>query len=113
MNFVVPDFYPAAAEIFVAVMALVVMLASTFARSIARNLAYLLTQATLIVAAFITIFTMEGEVVLTFSNLFISDLLGDVLKLMIYFPPRSRCCTGVATLPTARSTSPSTTCSRC
>ncbi len=85
MNFVVPDFYPAAAEIFVAVMALVVMLASTFARSIARNLAYLLTQATLIVAAFITIFTMEGEVVLTFSNLFISDLLGDVLKLMIYF----------------------------
>ncbi len=85
MNFVVPDFYPAAAEIFVAVMALVVMLASTFARSIARNLAYLLTQATLIAAAFITIFTMEGEVVLTFSNLFISDLLGDVLKLMIYF----------------------------
>ena len=85
MNFVVPDFYPAAAEIFVAVMALVIMLASTFARSIARNLAYLLTQATLIVAAFITIFTMEGEVVLTFSNLFISDLLGDVLKLMIYF----------------------------
>ncbi|HNS94062.1 MAG TPA: NADH-quinone oxidoreductase subunit NuoN, partial [Thauera sp.] len=82
---VVPDFYPAAAEIFVAVMALVIMLASTFARSVARNLAYLLTQATLIVAAFITIFTMEGEVVHTFSNLFISDLLGDVLKLMIYF----------------------------
>ena len=85
MNFVVPDFYPAAAEIFVAVMALVIMLASTFARSVARNLAYLLTQATLIAAAFITIFTMEGEVVHTFSNLFISDLLGDVLKLMIYF----------------------------
>jgi NADH-quinone oxidoreductase subunit N len=85
MNFVVPDFYPAAAEIFVAVMALVIMLASTFARSIARNLAYLLTQATLIVAAFITIYTMEGEVVHTFNNLFISDLMGDVLKLMIYF----------------------------
>ncbi|MER2552428.1 MAG: NADH-quinone oxidoreductase subunit NuoN [Thauera sp.] len=85
MNFVVPDFYPAAAEIFVAVMALVIMLASTFARSIARNLAYLLTQATLIAAAFITIFTIEGEVVHTFGNLFISDLMGDVLKLMIYF----------------------------
>ena len=52
MNFVVPDFYPAAAEIFVAVMALVIMLASTFARSIARNLSYFLTQATLIGAAF-------------------------------------------------------------
>ena len=57
-NFVVPDFTRKAAEIFVAVMALVIMLASTFARSIARN--YLLTQATLIVAAFITIFDGGG-----------------------------------------------------
>ncbi len=85
MNFVVPDFYPAAAEIFVAVMALVIMLASTFARSVARSLAYYLTQLTLIAAAFVTIFTLEGEVVYTFSNLFISDLMGDFLKLMIYF----------------------------
>lgn len=85
MNFVVPDFYPAAAEIFVAVMALVIMLASTFARGIARSLAYYLTQLTLIAAAFVTIFTLEGEVVYTFSNLFISDLMGDFLKLMIYF----------------------------
>ncbi len=84
MNFVVPDFYPAAAEIFVAVMALVIMLASTFARGI-RGLAYYLTQLTLIAAAFVTIFTLEGEVVYTFSNLFISDLMGDFLKLMIYF----------------------------
>ncbi|WP_341645380.1 NADH-quinone oxidoreductase subunit NuoN [Thauera sp. SDU_THAU2] len=85
MNFVVPDFYPAAAEIFVAVMALVIMLASTFARSIARSLAYYATQATLIAAAFITIYTMQGEPVYTFSNLFISDLMGSFLKLMIYF----------------------------
>ncbi|OYD53168.1 NADH-quinone oxidoreductase subunit N [Thauera propionica] len=85
MNFVVPDFYPAAAEIFVAVMALVIMLASTFARSIARSLSYYATQFTLIAAAFVTIFTMEGEPVYTFSNLFIRDLMGDFLKLMIYF----------------------------
>lgn len=85
MNFVVPDFYPAAAEIFVAVMALVIMLASTFARSIARELAYYLTQFTLIAAAFITIATMRGEVTHTFGNLFISDLVGAFLKLMIYF----------------------------
>ena len=45
----------------------------------------LLTQATLVAAAFITIYTMEGEVVHTFSNMFISDLMGDFLKLMIYF----------------------------
>ena len=85
MNFVVPDFTPAAAEIFVAIMALVIMLASTFARSIARCLAYYLTQATLIAAAFITIFSLSGDVTYTFSNLFVSDLMGDFLKLMIYF----------------------------
>ena len=85
MNFVVPDFYPAAAEIFVAVMALVTMLASAFARSIARSLAYYATQFTLIAAAFVTIYTMQGEPVYTFNNLFISDLMGDFLKLMIYF----------------------------
>ena len=76
MNFVVPDFYPAAAEIFVAVMALVTMLASAFARSIARSLAYYATQFTLIAAAFVTIYTMQGEPVYTFNNLFISDLMG-------------------------------------
>ncbi|ATE60278.1 NADH-quinone oxidoreductase subunit NuoN [Thauera sinica] len=87
MNFVVPDFYPAAAEIFVAVMALVIMLASTFARSV-RWLGYALTQLTLIAAAVITIYTIyrtQGEVSYTFSNLFVSDLMGQFLKLVIYF----------------------------
>src|SRR5690606_12120173 len=84
MNFVVPDFYPAAAEIFVAVMALVIMLAGAFARGV-RWLAYALSQATLLGAAFITIFTMTGEVGYTFSNMFVSDLFGDFLKLLVYF----------------------------
>ena len=85
MNFVVPDFYPAAAEIFVAVMALVTMLASTFLRSIARDLAYFLTQVTLIGAALIIYGTMDGQVVLTFSNLFIDDPMADVLKIFVCF----------------------------
>ena len=85
MNFVVPDFYPAAAEIFVAVMALVIMLTTTFARSIARTLGYFLSQFTLIAAAFITIATLDGQVSYTFNNMFISDLMGDFLKVLIYF----------------------------
>ena len=85
MNFVIPEFYLAAAEIFVAVMALIIMRATTFARRIARGLAYYLTQTTLVVAALITIGTMDGQVTLTFSNMFISDLMGDFLKVMIYF----------------------------
>ena len=55
MNFVVPDFYPATAEIFVAVMALVVMLSATFARRVASDLAYGLTQLTLLFAAALTV----------------------------------------------------------
>jgi len=85
MNFVVPDFYPAAAEIFVAVMALVTLMAVTFIRSIARDLAYFLTQATLIGAALIVYFTMNGQVSLTFSNLFIDDPMGDALKIFVCF----------------------------
>lgn len=85
MNFVVPDFYPAAAEIFVAIMALVMMMATTFARSIARPLAYYMSLATLVGAAFVTIGTMDGQVAYTFNNMFIADLMGDFLKLLIYF----------------------------
>ncbi|NMG27492.1 NADH-quinone oxidoreductase subunit NuoN [Aromatoleum evansii] len=55
MNFVIPDFYPAAAEILVAVMALVIMLASTFARRVASDLAYGLTQLTLVFAALVSV----------------------------------------------------------
>jgi NADH-quinone oxidoreductase subunit N len=85
MNFVVPDFYPAAAEIFVAGMSLLVLMATVFAGQSARSLAYLLTQLTLISAAFITIGTMDGQVVATLGNMYIDDLMGDFLKLVIYF----------------------------
>lgn len=85
MNFVVPDFYPAASELFVAGMSLVIVLATVFSRQSGRALAYFLTQVTLIGAAFITIGTMDGQVVATFSNMYVDDLMGDVLKLLIYF----------------------------
>lgn len=84
MNFVVPDFYPAAPEIFLALMSLVILMATTFFRQAARPMAYVLSQATLVGAAFITIYTMDAKVVVTFSNMFIDDLMGDVLKLVIY-----------------------------
>ena len=85
MNFVVPDFAPAAAEIFVACMALAILLITVFLRQSARSLGYTLTQLTLVVALLITIFTMDGQVRLTFSDMYIDDLLGDVLKVLICF----------------------------
>ncbi len=84
MNFVVPDFYPAAAELFVVGMSLITLLVTVFAKS-GRSLAYFLTQATLVGAAFITIGTMDGQVVTTFGTMYIDDLMGDLLKLMVYF----------------------------
>ncbi len=97
MNFEVPNFYPALAEIFVAVMALVLMLAGTFFRRI-RGLGFVLAEITLIGAAFITLATlpdMLGDAaqvpagrslfaIYTFNEMYISDLFGGVLKLMIY-----------------------------
>lgn len=83
MNFVIPDFYPAAAELFVAAMSFVILLVGTFKQN-ARSLVYTLTQLTLVAAAAITWRTMDGQVNFTFSNMYVDDLMGDVLKLMLY-----------------------------
>lgn len=85
MNFVVPDFAPAATELFVAGMSLVILLLTVFARQSARNLGYMLTQLTLIVAALITIFTMDGQIKTTLSDMYVDDLFGDVVKVLICF----------------------------
>lgn len=83
MNFVIPDFYPAAAELFVAAMSFVILLVGTF-RQKARHIVYTLTQLTLVFAAVITWRTMDGQVNFTFSNMYVDDLMGDFLKLMLY-----------------------------
>lgn len=83
MNFVIPDFYPAAAELFVAAMSFLILLIGTFKQS-ARHFVYTLTQITLVGAAAITWQTMDGQVNFTFSNMYVDDLMGDVLKLMLY-----------------------------
>ncbi|MDR0702809.1 MAG: NADH-quinone oxidoreductase subunit NuoN [Azoarcus sp.] len=82
----VPDFFPAAAEIFVAVMALAIVLSTAFARDTARSLAYALAQFTLLVTAFITIFTLDTAAPIHgFGGMFVHDLLGGVLKLIVCF----------------------------
>ena len=84
MNFVIPDFYPAASELFVVAMSFVVLMATAFSKN-GRGAGYLLSQLTLIGAGVITLFTMDGQVAFTFSNMYVDDLLGDFLKLMVYF----------------------------
>jgi NADH-quinone oxidoreductase subunit N len=117
MNFVMPDLYPAAAEIFILIMACAVMLVDLFFGKTQRWLAYFITQLTLLGCMAITVVTnstllstlggvinaipfightlalglvsalsplaIDG-VVLTFSNMYINDLFGDFLKLVVY-----------------------------
>jgi NADH-quinone oxidoreductase subunit N len=84
-GFEVSNLFSATAEIFVALMILAIMLTTAFARGIARGLAYSLAQFTLIVAAFITFFTLDtGSAELAFNNMFVRDQVGGILKLMVY-----------------------------
>ncbi|RLJ63467.1 NADH-quinone oxidoreductase subunit NuoN [Sulfurisoma sediminicola] len=83
-NFVVPDLYPAAPELFLALMICVILLVDLFLGQAQRWITALLTVTTLLGCAAITYNTMDGQSVLTFSDMFIDDLLADFLKLMLY-----------------------------
>jgi NADH-quinone oxidoreductase subunit N len=82
-NFVMPDLYPAAPELFLATMACVILLADLFAGPARRWLTGSLTLMTLIVTAAITFVTFDGTSSLTFSNMFIDDPLADFLKFLV------------------------------
>lgn len=84
-NFVVPDLLPAAPELFVAALAVAILLIDLLVKDHRRSLTFWLTQATLLGAAFIQFGTTTGEVAYTFSNMFVDDLLADLLKLFLYF----------------------------
>ena len=84
MNFVVPNFAPAYAELFVAAMGVAILLVAVFLKQSARQFAYLASLATLLGAAYITWYTMDGQVAYTFSNMYIDDPMSDVLKLLVY-----------------------------
>ncbi len=83
MNFVIPDFYPASAELFVVAMSFVILMVGTFANN-SKGVSYYLTQFTLLGAFGLTATLMDGQIGFTFSNMYVDDLMGDFLKLMVY-----------------------------
>jgi NADH-quinone oxidoreductase subunit N len=85
MNFVMPDLYPASAEIFLLIMTCVVLLVDLVAGARQRWLAYVLAQLALAGCFAITFVTHDTQAVLTFSNMFIDDGFADALKLVLYF----------------------------
>ncbi len=83
-NFVVPDLLPAAPEIFLAAMALTILMIDLLVKDSRRTVTFALTQLTLIGCAAIQFGTSTGEIVYTFSNMFVDDLMADLLKLFLY-----------------------------
>jgi NADH-quinone oxidoreductase subunit N len=83
-NFVVPDLLPAAPEIFLAVMALVVLMVDLMVKDSRRTVTFALTQATLLACLVIQVWTGTGDVVYTFSGMFVDDMMADLLKLFLY-----------------------------
>jgi len=84
MNFVVPNIAPATPEIFVFSMACVILIVDSFLTEPNRYVSYLLTQATLVVAAVLTVHGFHHAAVFTFNNMFVADPLADIIKLAIY-----------------------------
>ncbi len=83
-NFVMPDLYPAAPEIFLLLMSFLVLFVDLIFGATHRWMVAMLTVITLIGCAAITLVTSDGQTTLTFSNMFVDDLLSDFLKLMTY-----------------------------
>ena len=83
-TFTPPDLFPAIPEIFLVLMACVILLTDAFLGRAHRRITAALTMIALVGAALLTYQTMDGQVVLTFSNMFVDDLLADFLKLMLY-----------------------------
>ncbi len=83
-NFVIPDLYPAAPEIFLLLMSFLVLFVDLAFGATRRWMAGMLTIITLLGCAAITVATTDGQTTLTFSNMFVDDMLADFLKLMTY-----------------------------
>ncbi len=84
VNFEMPNFVPALPEIFVLAMACFILILDLFIKQEDKVITYLLSIATLAGAAILTISLSGDARQLTFSDSFVSDPMGDVLKVFIY-----------------------------
>jgi proton-translocating NADH-quinone oxidoreductase, chain N len=84
MNFVMPDFMPALPEMFLLGMVCFILLLDLFLSERSRVVTYLLAQSTLLGALLLTVSLYEEGRALTFSDTFVHDPMGSVLKVFIY-----------------------------
>lgn len=84
MNGLQTDLLAALPEMFVLGMAMFILLIDLFLKPSNRIAIFLLSQITLLGAAFITVATHHPSVTYAFSGMFVDDAFADVIKLMIY-----------------------------
>ena len=84
MNFPMPDFMPALPEMFLLGMACAILLIDLFLTERSRVVTYLLSQSTLLGSFVLSISLYEEGRALTFSDTFVIDPMGTVLKATIY-----------------------------
>ena len=82
--FPIPDLYPLSAEIFVLIMACVVMVADLYFSDKQHRRTYWLTQITLFAAIFISAHNLDETGTVLYSGMFINDYMACVLKISIY-----------------------------
>ena len=82
-NFVIPDLFPALPELFLAFMALVILLIDLVLKKPRQAVVFGLAQFALLGTGLLLLMTSAGEVTLTFSNMFIDNLMTDLLKCMV------------------------------
>ena len=75
---------PVYAEIFLLAMACTILIVDLFVVNQQKTLTYLLVQLTLAGLALITIMTHQAGVTHLFLNMFVDDLMSDVLKMLSY-----------------------------
>lgn len=85
MQFVPPDLRLASAEIFMLAMSCLILIVDLFVKDKTRKVTYALTQLTLLGTTLLTLaMSSAGQVFYTFSNMYVGDLMGDLLKLLLY-----------------------------
>ncbi len=75
---------PASAEIFLLIMTCVILIADLLIKQSDRLATLILVQLTLLGCALITVGTHQSGVVYAFNNMFVDDLMSDMLKLLTY-----------------------------
>ncbi len=83
-NFQMPDFIPALPEIFLLSAACLILIIDLYLTEKSRVFTYLLSLVSLVVTAAITVTVHSAETVYTFNGSFVSDGMGDVLKIFVY-----------------------------